>query len=765
MKDFAFLHSTMNTNKKNTEKDDYTEDDINVLLEEVKQLRLFKKEQEEKQRFDELLGELKLLLERKPRQTIEEWIDRWVVKLIPKLRGVQAVMYWVSKESKETETSFQYISGFATSAKTRQTLAKVNNELLWHVMTTQSAYEVKLTKPPVLQSAAQMKIAPQSLLIHPFTYQGEVMGVLEVYLLESLSLMQRQLLTSIEQSVASSLRAYQDQIKLEASFEQVHQSKVRHQNILDHTQQALALFDKNGVVVDANHAFFQLLDYQSKPSGNINFLDHLADESDQKHVQRAMIGLLASEQKSQIVTLRFASNYSGNVKYKLHFTKITSPNQPDYILGQLLGYSIINKKNQHTELSFEVLNDAMLEVFIFDMHNLQILYANKSALRNIEYAVVDLKKKVFAELMPQFDEEALAEIIKVLKNSEKQYIQFEVELRRHDRSTYTANMRLMLTSYKAKPVVVVMAQDITRRKDLERELLLQGDKITKELTRKVNEKEQKLEKEKARTQEINQQIIQQNKIIASKSKDMYDSLQYAKIIQESILPSEAVLRKHLMESFVYYQAKDVVSGDFYSVHQKGEKVFLVAADCTGHGVPGALLTMLGSNLLKETIKGSVSDDPAEILEQLDEMMIESLHHEGDGMDIALCVIDKQNNRVSFSGAKNPLMYIQNNQLYKIKGGKRSIGGGYAGLAPFTTECMVVDQPTAFYIFSDGYQDQFGGPDDKKFMVKRLKDLLLSVHLRPMAEQKQIISDTMKNWIGNRVQTDDLLVMGFKLSNT
>ena len=759
----------MNTDKKNTAQNEYTEDDINALLEEIKQLQLFKTAQEEKQQFDETLDELKVLLERKPQQTIEEWIDRWVVKLIPKLRGVQAVMYWVmdesSDQSAETEISFQYISGFATSAKARQTLAKINNELLLHVATTQSAYEVTLTHPPVLQSAAQMQISPQSLLIHPFTYQGVVMGVLEVYLLESLHPMQRQLLTNIEQSVASSLRAYQDQIKLEASFEQVHQSKVRHQNILDNTQQALALLDPNGVVADANNAFFQLLDYKSKPLGQVRFLDHLADESDQKHVQQAMIDLLASQQKNQIVTLRFAGSYSGNIKYKLHFTKIISPNQPDYILAQLLGYSIINKKNQHTELSFEILNDAMLEVFIFDMHNLQVLYANKSALRNIEYPLAELKMKIFAEFMPQFDEEALAEIIKVLSNSEKQYIQFEVELRRQDRSLYGANMRLMLTSYKTKPVVVAMVQDITRRKDLERELLLQGDKITKELTRKVNEKEQKLEREKARTQDINQQIIQQNKIIASKSKDMFDSLQYAKIIQESILPSEVIMRKHLMESFVYYQAKDVVSGDFYWVHQKGQKVFLVAADCTGHGVPGALLTMLGSNLLKEIIKSSVSDDPAEILEQLDKMVIESLHHEGDGMDIALCVIDKQNNRVLFSGAKNPLIYIKNNQLHRIKGGIRSIGGGGRTMNPFTTQHIMIDRPTAFYMFSDGYQDQFGGEEDKKFMVKGFKDLLLSIHLRPMAEQKQIIDDTMKNWIGARSQTDDLLVMGFKLSNS
>ena len=343
-----------------------------------------------------------------------------------------------------------------------------------------------------------------------------------------------------------------------------------------------------------------------------------------------------------------------------------------------------------------------------------------------------------------------------------------MEVRRPDLSFYTTVVRLKLINYKGKPAVLAMMQDVTRRKELERELLLQRDKITKELTRKVKKEAQKLTEDKARIHDINQRIIQQNKIIASKSKDMFDSLQYAKVIQESILPSETSLKKLLQEAFVFYQAKDVVSGDFYWVHEKNHKVFIVAADCTGHGVPGALLTMLGSNLLKEIIKSSVSNDPGEILEQLDRMFTESLQHEEegyqDGMDLALCVIDYNIQQVAFAGAKRPLFYIQNNQLHKIKGSIRSIvGGSSLNDNPFETHYIDVYQPTSFYVFSDGYQDQFGGPQDKKFLVSRLKTLLLDIYNKPMAEQRQIIDDIMQDWMGKRNQTDDMLVMGFKMS--
>ncbi len=766
MKNRAFLNTTMKVNRNNGGEDEYSDQDIEALKEELKQLRLFKKDQEAKEKFGQHLTEIKALLTRKPGQAVEVWADGWMAKLVPRIQGVQAAMYIVTDNN---TNRLEYISGFAISARSRQTLASSQNALLQHVVKTKEPYEVPLlANPPVLQAAAHIQLVPKTLLIHPFTYQNEVLGVVEVYLLEALTEQQRALIADLQDSVALSLKMYRDKTSLKASLHEMQQTKDRHQNILDNTQQALALLDQQGQILDANKAFFQLLDYSGKSEALPSFFKHLADEADHKHLQLVINKLMQTEHNSQITLLRLASEYGGRVKYKFHFTKIAVPHQSDSILVQLLGYSIINKKHQHTELSFEVLNDAMQEVFIFDMHNLEVLYANKSALTNIEFSLKGLKGQRFDELLPQFNQDALVEIIKVLSQSNKEYIQFEAQLRRQDQSLYAANLRLIITSYRTKPVVVAMVQDISQRKELERDLLLQGDKIAKELTRKVNEKEKKLEWEKARTQEINQQIIQQNKIIADKRKNMLDSLQYAKMIQESILPSEATMRKHVIESFVYYKAKDVVSGDFYWVHEKQGKVFLVAADCTGHGVPGALLTMLGSNLLKEVVKTSDTDDPADILEQLDKVMSESLQHEEvenrDGMDVALCVIDKQKQRISFAGAKNPLIYIKDNEVQKIRGSIRSIGSWAHNLPPFVTHHIAIDQPSTFYIFSDGYQDQFGGEADKKFMVSQLKSLFKQIHLKPMAEQKQFVIDTMDAWIGRRSQTDDMLVMGFKLSN-
>jgi serine phosphatase RsbU (regulator of sigma subunit) len=261
----------------------------------------------------------------------------------------------------------------------------------------------------------------------------------------------------------------------------------------------------------------------------------------------------------------------------------------------------------------------------------------------------------------------------------------------------------------------------------------------------------------------NEKIDQQNKNIKS-------SINYAKRIQEAMLPK---LDQHpgiFDNSFILFKPRDVVSGDFYWISEIKQEnhtdIAFAAVDCTGHGVPGAFMSMIGINALNGLINHGITDTN-KILDSLDHEIRTALRQEitgnNDGMDVALCIYRQQEQMLEFSGAKNPLVYIQDGNLVQIKGDVHSIGGvknKHAFL--FKKHQVKIDRPTTVYLFSDGYKDQFGGKDNGKFLSKRLHQLLLDIHQRPMQEQMNILQRTMEEWKGNREQTDDILVIGLKL---
>ena len=261
----------------------------------------------------------------------------------------------------------------------------------------------------------------------------------------------------------------------------------------------------------------------------------------------------------------------------------------------------------------------------------------------------------------------------------------------------------------------------------------------------------------------NEKIDQQNKNIKS-------SINYAKRIQEAMLPK---LDQHpgiFDNSFILFKPRDVVSGDFYWIsdikHEKHSDIAFAAVDCTGHGVPGAFMSMIGINALNGLINDGITDTN-KILDSLDHEIRTALRQEitgnNDGMDAALCIYRQREQTLEFSGAKNPLVYIQDGNLVQIKGDVHSIGGvknKHAFL--FKKHQVKIDRPTVVYLFSDGYKDQFGGKDNGKFLSKRLHKLLLEIHQQPMPEQMNILQRTIEEWKGGREQTDDILVIGLKL---
>jgi serine phosphatase RsbU (regulator of sigma subunit) len=252
-----------------------------------------------------------------------------------------------------------------------------------------------------------------------------------------------------------------------------------------------------------------------------------------------------------------------------------------------------------------------------------------------------------------------------------------------------------------------------------------------------------------------------------REKNITDSLIYAKRIQEARLPSEAYFKQHFEESFIFFKPKDIVSGDFYWLGEKGDNVIVVAADCTGHGVPGALMSMIGLEIVEKTINDDSINTPSQILAVLNRELEKTFNREKnigtiirDGMDIGLCVIDKTNKKISFSGAFFPLYIIRNNSLIEIKGDKIIIGMNPDGM-PYVNHELDLMEDDIIYIFSDGYVDQFGGSENKKFMYRRFRHLLLNIHSFSVSDQKAILEENIKTWMGPNVQVDDIMVIGFR----
>ncbi|WP_317896779.1 SpoIIE family protein phosphatase [Aurantibacillus circumpalustris] len=263
----------------------------------------------------------------------------------------------------------------------------------------------------------------------------------------------------------------------------------------------------------------------------------------------------------------------------------------------------------------------------------------------------------------------------------------------------------------------------------------------------------------------NEVIVQQKHLVEEKQKEITDSITYAKRLQEAILPPKEFVNKHVPDNFILYRPKDIVAGDFYWAECVGSKFFIAAADSTGHGVPGAMVSVVCSNALNRSVKEFGLRETGKILDKTRELVIETFEKSTsevkDGMDISLLCIDRQNQKVYWSGANNPLWYIQNNELKEIKADKQPIGKTDHA-KPFTTHELEYKENTIFYLFTDGLADQFGGPNGKKFKYKQFSDLLLQHSNLDPEQQTLLIDKVFSEWKGELEQVDDVCVIGIKI---
>lgn len=263
----------------------------------------------------------------------------------------------------------------------------------------------------------------------------------------------------------------------------------------------------------------------------------------------------------------------------------------------------------------------------------------------------------------------------------------------------------------------------------------------------------------------NIEIKEQKGIIEEKQKEILDSISYAKRLQDAILPPLNLIQKHLPDSFIYYKPKDIVAGDFYWMEHKNDLTFIAAADCTGHGVPGAMVSVVCSNALNRAVLEFSLSDPGQILTKTRELVLETFAKSDadvkDGMDISLCAFNRPLNTIIWSGANNPLWYTHNNQIHEVTANKQPIGKN-DNPKPFTSHTIQLQKGDSVFLFTDGYADQFGGPKGKKFKYKQFQELLLSVSQLQPSEQLQKINTAFVAWKNNHEQVDDVCVIGIKI---
>lgn len=281
--------------------------------------------------------------------------------------------------------------------------------------------------------------------------------------------------------------------------------------------------------------------------------------------------------------------------------------------------------------------------------------------------------------------------------------------------------------------------------------------------------EQKVKERTAEVVEKQKEVELQNEKISELYEEVTDSIKYAKGLQEAILPPDEFVKEVMPDSFILYKPKDIVSGDFYWIEKKKDKVYFAAVDCTGHGVPGAFMSIVGYNALNEALR--TNDDPGSILDALNKGISKTLHNNAmggsttkDGMDLALCSYDAKTRTLEYAGAYNPLYLIRDGEVNQLKADKFAIGGYYEDASKkYTNHVIQLQEKDYIYVFSDGYADQFGGPKGKKFMYKRFRDYLLTLNGKSMSAQKDFLNNTIEHWKGPLEQIDDILVIGMYIS--
>ncbi|MGE0567598.1 MAG: tetratricopeptide repeat protein, partial [Bacteroidia bacterium] len=413
-------------------------------------------------------------------------------------------------------------------------------------------------------------------------------------------------------------------------------------------------------------------------------------------------------------------------------------------------YSQMGNYNKAIELmkkAYELAEKSEMKQLLYKadiLQDMSITYAKMNNFKNAYYTYLD-----FQELEDSLNNSENRNFLLSLEAKyETEKKEQEIALLNKDKAMQAGEIERQASQRKALIIVVVLVLFIAIGSIW---AFFNNRKKSRLLSRQVNE------------------INIQNEIIKEKNKDITDSIMYAKRLQEAVFPQTDLLNQFFAESFVLFRPKDIVSGDFYWFEKVKDKTIFIVGDCTGHGVPGAFMSILGHNLLNQIILEENILEPAEILETLDKKVISSLNKKGssekynDGMDIGVVVIDRSNNKLRYAGANRPLVIKREGEIIELKQNKFAIGGmQLRNQKVFTQHEIETKKEDTLYLFSDGYYDQFGGPNGKKLKYKMLKDMLVTNSEKSMQEQLTILSENFERWKGTLEQIDDVCVIGVRI---
>jgi PAS domain S-box-containing protein len=414
---------------------------------------------------------------------------------------------------------------------------------------------------------------------------------------------------------------------------------------------------------------------------------------------------------------------------------------------------LLNEKNKKQTTSYlkelrsfeNIVYHTNDSLYVIEIINGKLLHANHSAAEFLGYTIDELLTKTYFDLLPKEYLQRSAEVIADVWES-KGLVFNDIPFLHKNGEIIPAECSAKMGSFDNNPAIVIYARDMRERLRYENEI-----------------------------KSINSALTETNKLVLEKNKEITDSINYAKRIQYGILPNDDDLKKCFDEYFVLYEPKDIVSGDFYwaistiNSVAKNKLSIIASVDCTGHGVPGAFMSMLGYTLLNQTIQNPEINSPSDVLNFLNTELPKNLRSYEqdvsirDGMDISLCAIDFANMKLLFSGANNPCWIIRNNSITKLKADKQPISASIdLEKKSFTTQQFDLEKGDCIYLFTDGYADQFGGPKGKKFKYTQLEELLLKNGNKTLNEQKKILQNVFNEWRGNLEQIDDVLVVGVRV---
>jgi serine phosphatase RsbU (regulator of sigma subunit)/Flp pilus assembly protein TadD len=445
-------------------------------------------------------------------------------------------------------------------------------------------------------------------------------------------------------------------------------------------------------------------------------------------------------------------DYLGAVEY-LNFLVEIYINTPNLISAEENANTALEIARQINSLKWKIKSFENLSKIYYQKGVFQLAYQFKDSAYVYENKLMDdEKQKQIANLRIIYESEQ--------KEQENRILRIDQELKEKQ----IIQQRILNVAIASILVILIVFAIVTFRAKNQKQKANNQLKIQNE---EIRQQREEIETQAERLKSINSDVIRKNELIETKNKNITDSINYAKRIQTALLPFNYRIEKQLEDFFIYYKPKDIVSGDFYWFTESKDKVIVAVADCTGHGIPGAFMSFIGHDMLNHIVNFKGVTQPAEILKQLKLSVIHILRQEQsdnrDGMDISICVWDKKSNKVKFSGANHSLVYIQNKQLHQINGNKTTVGmDEKLNLKDFDTHEINLVGDTCFYLFSDGYVDQFGGKKDKKFMIRNFRELLSTVHMKKMETQGFIIKETIEEWMDGSEQVDDMLVWGFRI---